>query len=126
MNTLEILSFFLPMEISEDIYKTADVERYETLRYWKEISKQPKLNRFPIKKESSRIKWSGWFGDTDFFTDYRCGLCINCSKINSIYNDKIFIQTNDHFIDYCSRECMMDGPSWDYTRYEDLKNKYAS
>lgn len=123
MNTGDILRKFFPSECVDKILDVADYQRYEAMEYWKEISKQSKVNRFPMKKQADVISWGGWVGDKP---EYIIGLCHNCASPCSIYNEKIFINIDEHGQhEWCSHKCMMDGESWTYAKHEKMKYKYA-
>jgi hypothetical protein len=125
MNTGEILRKFLPVDCVDRILDDADYHKFETMEYWKDISKQPKLNRFPVKKISDIGCWEGWIGDKLWNSKYIISLCHNCASPCYIYNDKISISTNElGFNDWCSQRCFTDGESWNYAKYEKMKYKY--
>ena len=124
MCTRNILESLLPKEITSKCMDMADTERFETMEYWKEISKQTHLERFPIGSKIDRVSWDSWVGENRWEPEYSVEPCQNCKSPCSIYNDKVY-----HYIGYtgnfCSYECMMDGHCFDYLKYEKMKNKYA-
>lgn len=125
LNTGDFLRKFLPSECVDQILDDADYHNFETMEYWKEISKQPKVNRFPIGKLAEVGCWEGWIDGNKYNAKYTVGLCHNCASPCSIYNEKIYIPTGWGTSSYCSRSCGMEGESWGYAKYEKMHYKYA-
>ena len=125
MDCTAVLSAFMPSEIVEKVLDYADYHRFETMEYWKEIAKQPKVERFPMGKLAEVGWWEGWIDGSKYQSTYSIGLCHCCTSPCSIYNQKIYIDIGYKVSDYCSQKCAMEGESFDYARYEKMHYKYA-
>ena len=126
MNTGAMLRKFLPSECVDQILDVADYKNFETMEYWKEISSQPRKEKFPVGKLAEVGCWEGWIEGNKWNATYTIGLCHNCASPCSIYNQKIYIPVDrlgTH--DWCSHQCMMEGESWAYAKYEKMHYKYA-
>lgn len=124
MCTRDILESFLPKEIAKKCMDFAGTEAFEAMEYWKEISKQSRIERFPLSRKVDTTTWESWVGIDRWMPDYSVEPCHNCKSPCSIYNDNIY-----HYIgyscDFCSYECMMEGDSFLYAKYEKMKYKYG-
>lgn len=125
LSTEKILRKFFPKECVDKILDDADYHNFETMEYWKEISKQPKVNRFPVGKMAKVGCWEGWIGNSHWDSDYIINLCHNCAGPCSIYGKKIYKGIGYHATDWCSYECMVEGESYEYARYEKMHYKYG-